>query len=139
MFYDFNLIREEISKETDRVTGKSKGISHVPINLKIYSRNVVNLTLVDLPGITRVPIEGQPLDIEMQIRKMIQQYIEKPNAIILAVTAANSDLSNSDALQVAREYDPEGTHLAIIFIWLTTISFFRAENNWCYYEDRHYG
>lgn len=108
MFYDFNLIREEISKETDRVTGKSKGISHVPINLKIYSRNVVNLTLVDLPGITRVPIEGQPLDIEMQIRKMIQQYIEKPNAIILAVTAANSDLSNSDALQVAREYDPDG-------------------------------
>eukprot|EP01102_Stenamoeba_stenopodia_P021446 TRINITY_DN8644_c0_g1_i1.p1 TRINITY_DN8644_c0_g1~~TRINITY_DN8644_c0_g1_i1.p1 ORF type:complete len:754 (-),score=182.83 TRINITY_DN8644_c0_g1_i1:121-2382(-) len=108
MFYDFNLIREEISKETDRVTGKNKGISNVPINLKIYSRNVVNLTLVDLPGITRVPIEGQPLDIEFQIRKMIQQYIEKPNAIILAVTAANSDLSNSDALQVAREYDPDG-------------------------------
>lgn len=108
MFYDFNVIREEIAKETDRLTGKNKGISSTPINLKVYSRNVVNLTLVDLPGITRVPIGDQPTDIELQIRKMITQYIEKPNAIILAVTAANTDISNSDAIQMAKEVDPEG-------------------------------
>lgn len=53
-FTDFSKIREEIEKETDRVTGSNKGISDVPINLKIYSPNVVNLTLVDLPGITKV-------------------------------------------------------------------------------------
>jgi replication fork clamp-binding protein CrfC len=54
MFYDFDKIREEIERETDRTTGKNKGISETPINLKIYSPHVLNLTLVDLPGITRV-------------------------------------------------------------------------------------
>jgi replication fork clamp-binding protein CrfC len=54
MFYDFNKIREEIERETDRVTGKNKGVSPAPINLKIYSSHVLNLTIVDLPGMTRV-------------------------------------------------------------------------------------
>ena len=53
----------------------------------------------------------QPSDIEQQIRRMIITYIEKPNAIILAVTAANTDLANSDALQLAGEVDKEGTVL----------------------------
>lgn len=53
-FYDFHLIRREIEKETMRVAGSNKGISRQPINLSIFSPNVVNLTLVDLPGITKV-------------------------------------------------------------------------------------
>eukprot|EP01112_Ceratiomyxa_fruticulosa_P010608 TRINITY_DN2816_c0_g2_i1.p1 TRINITY_DN2816_c0_g2~~TRINITY_DN2816_c0_g2_i1.p1 ORF type:complete len:672 (-),score=178.73 TRINITY_DN2816_c0_g2_i1:145-2160(-) len=108
MFYDFNEIREEIVRDTDRMTGKNKGISAQPINLKIYSPHVVNLTLVDLPGITKVPVGDQPSDIEVQIRRMIMTYIKKPTAIILAVTPANTDLANSDALQLAREVDPNG-------------------------------
>ncbi|GAM22540.1 hypothetical protein SAMD00019534_057150 [Acytostelium subglobosum LB1] len=108
MFYDFAEIREEIIKDTDRLTGKNKGVSAQPINLKIYSPHVVNLTLVDLPGITKVPVGDQPTDIEMQIRRMIMAYIKRPNAIILAVTPANTDLANSDALQLAREVDPDG-------------------------------
>jgi replication fork clamp-binding protein CrfC len=54
MFYDFNKIREEIERETDRLTGKNKGVSPTPINLRIYSSHVLNLTIVDLPGMTRV-------------------------------------------------------------------------------------
>jgi len=108
MYHDFDKIREEIERETDRTTGKNKGISETPINLKIYSSHVLNLTLVDLPGITRVPIGDQPPDIEKQIRRMVQHYIDRPNAIILAITAANTDLTNSDALQMAKEFDPEG-------------------------------
>ncbi|KAF2070342.1 hypothetical protein CYY_008345 [Polysphondylium violaceum] len=108
MFYDFGEIREEIIRDTDRMTGKNKGISAQPINLKIYSPHVVNLTLVDLPGITKVPIGDQPSDIEQQIRRMVMAYIKKQNAIILAVTPANTDLANSDALQLAKEVDPEG-------------------------------
>ena len=54
-FYDFGEIRNEIIRETERLTGKNKGISNKTINLKIYSPYVLNLTLVDLPGITKVP------------------------------------------------------------------------------------
>ncbi len=107
-FYDFNKIRDEIVKETEAKTGRNAGISPAPINLRIYSPNVLTLTLVDLPGLTKVPVGDQPRDIERQIREMVLKQISKPNAIILAVTAANTDLANSDGLKLAREVDPEG-------------------------------
>lgn len=106
--YDFNKIRDEISRETEAKVGRNAGISPAPINLRIYSPNVLTLTLVDLPGLTRVPVGDQPRDIERQIRDMILKFITKSNAIILAVTAANIDLANSDGLKLAREVDPEG-------------------------------
>ncbi|KAG7008228.1 hypothetical protein G7Y79_00006g018480 [Physcia stellaris] len=107
-FHDFNKIRDEIIKETDSKTGRNAGISPAPINLRIYSPNVLTLTLVDLPGLTKVPVGDQPRDIEKQIKDMVLKQITKPNAIILAVTAANTDLANSDGLKLAREVDPEG-------------------------------
>ncbi|KAH6696835.1 Dynamin central region-domain-containing protein [Plectosphaerella plurivora] len=107
-FFDFNKIREEISRETEAKVGRNGGISAQPINLRIYSPNVLTLTLVDLPGLTKVPVGDQPRDIERQIRDMVLKYITKPNAIILAVTSANIDLANSDGLKLAREVDPEG-------------------------------
>lgn len=107
-FYDFDQVRVEIENETMRLTGSNKNISSVPINLRIYSPHVLNLTLVDLPGLTRVPIGDQPADIEMQIRNMIMEFITKPNCLILAVSPANSDLANSDALKLAKEVDPSG-------------------------------
>jgi replication fork clamp-binding protein CrfC len=107
-FHDFNKIRDEIVKETESKTGRNAGISPAPINLRIYSPNVLTLTLVDLPGLTKVPVGDQPRDIERQIREMVLKQITKPNAIILAVTAANTDLANSDGLKLAREVDPEG-------------------------------
>jgi Predicted GTPases (dynamin-related) len=107
-FYDFNKIRDEIVRETEAKVGRNAGISPAPINLRIYSPNVLTLTLVDLPGLTKVPVGDQPKDIEKQIRDMVLKQISKPNAIILAVTAANQDLANSDGLKLAREVDPEG-------------------------------
>lgn len=107
-FYDFGSIRREIVQETDRTTGRNKGVDHEPIHLKIYSPRVLALTLVDLPGIAKVPVGDQPVDIEKQIRDMCLHYISNPNAIILAVTSANTDLANSDALQLAQMADPSG-------------------------------
>ncbi|XP_072567859.1 dynamin-1-like protein isoform X2 [Paramormyrops kingsleyae] len=115
IFTDFDEIRQEIEGETDRVSGVNKGISDEPIHLKIFSPHVVNLTLVDLPGITKVPVGDQPKDIEVQIRDLILKHISNPNCIILAVTAANTDMATSEALKLAREVDPDGRRtLAVV-------------------------
>ncbi len=66
------------------------------------------MTLVDLPGITKVPVGDQPSDIEARIREMIHEYIQHESCVILAVHPANQDLANSDALTTARAVDPEG-------------------------------
>ncbi|AFZ79026.1 Dynamin central region domain containing protein [Theileria equi strain WA] len=108
IFDDFQKIKEEIIAETERITGSTKNVSSVPIFLKITSPKVIDLTLIDLPGITKVPVGDQTNDIEMQIRQMILEYITKPTCIILALSAANTDIATSDSLKMAREVDPSG-------------------------------
>ncbi|XP_050777567.1 dynamin-1-like protein isoform X5 [Gopherus flavomarginatus] len=109
-FTDFSEIQQEIETETERTTGTNKGISPEPLYLKIYSPHVLNLTLVDLPGITKVPVGDQPPDIEGQVREMILSYVSNPNCLILVVTAANTDVATSEALKLARDVDPDGCH-----------------------------
>ena len=107
-FTNFNDIRDEIAKETARGAGSDRGINETPIRLKIFSPNVLDLTMVDLPGITKVAVGDQPQDIEDRVRRMCLKYTTNPRSIILAVTAANTDIANSDSLKMAREVDPEG-------------------------------
>uniref|UniRef100_A0AC35UDA4 Dynamin GTPase n=1 Tax=Rhabditophanes sp. KR3021 TaxID=114890 RepID=A0AC35UDA4_9BILA len=107
-FTDFDLVRQEIQRVTDEVTGNNKSISDLPIGLKIYSNKVVNLSLIDLPGITKIAVGDQPENIEEQITKMIMKYVSNPNAIILAVTPANQDFATSEAIKLARSVDREG-------------------------------
>ncbi|XP_037114473.1 dynamin-1-like protein isoform X1 [Syngnathus acus] len=114
VFTDFGEIRQEIEAETERSSGNNKGITPEPIHLKIFSPKVLNLTLVDLPGITKVPVGDQPEDIEAQVQEMILSFISNPNSLILSVSAANSDLATSDALKLAREVDPDGRRTLLV-------------------------
>ncbi|XP_011312506.1 dynamin-1-like protein [Fopius arisanus] len=115
IFKNFDDIRREIEAETDRMAGGNKGICPEPINLKIYSATVVNLTLIDLPGITKVPVGDQPEDIETQIRNLVLKYICNPNSIILAVVTANTDMATSESLKLSKDVDPDGRRtLAVV-------------------------
>uniref|UniRef100_A0AAX7V9W1 Dynamin-1-like protein n=1 Tax=Astatotilapia calliptera TaxID=8154 RepID=A0AAX7V9W1_ASTCA len=114
IFTGFQEIRREIEAETERGSGDNKGISPEPIYLKIFSPKVLNLTLVDLPGITKVPVGDQPKDIEAQVQEMILSFISNPNCLILAVSPANSDLATSDALKLAREVDTDGRRTLLV-------------------------
>ena len=87
--------------------------STLPCAISCFLHLVLNLTLVDLPGMTKVPVGDQPPDIEFQIRDMLMQFVTKENCLILAVSPANSDLANSDALKVAKEVDPQGKYCLI--------------------------
>lgn len=67
---------------------------------------------------TKVPVGDQPPDIEFQIRDMLMQFVTKENCLILAVSPANSDLANSDALKIAKEVDPQGK--SCFLAWTTS-------------------
>lgn len=95
--------------ETMRHTQKRGTIvSPVPITLRIVSPNLPALSMVDMPGLTKVPIDGQPKSIVLELENMARDYVKHENVIILAVTPANADLATSDALRLARECDPTG-------------------------------
>ena len=75
---------------------------------------VLNITLIDLPGLTKLPVGDQPADIGQQIKDMIMSYIERDTCLILAVTPANQDLATSDALMLAKAADPEGKMKSLV-------------------------
>jgi len=115
IYTNFENVRAEIEAETARMAGHNKGICPEPIVLKIYSPSILNLTLVDLPGLTKVPVGDQPEDIETQIKRLVMKYIGNPNSIILAVVTANTDMATSESLKIARDVDPDGRRtLAVV-------------------------
>jgi replication fork clamp-binding protein CrfC len=83
-------------------------VSPKPIGLRIFSPYVIPLTLVDLPGLVKNAVEGSDPNIVQQIEDCVNLYISRPNAIILAVCAANADLATADALCAAKKVDPNG-------------------------------
>ena len=107
-FTDFIKVRETIEALTDEVCKTDKNIVDKPIVLNVYSQTCPDLTLVDLPGVTRVPVGKQPKNIEQITKDMATRYIEDPLTIILCVIAANSDIATSDGLKLAKEIDVGG-------------------------------
>jgi len=93
---------------TDKVAGSSKNIVDRPIVLQVYSHTCPDLTLVDLPGITRIATGDQTGDIEKVTKAMAHRYVSDPRTIILCVVPANADMTTSDGLQMARQLDPKG-------------------------------
>ena len=108
-FTDFIKVRETIEALTDEVCQTDKNIVDKPIVLNVYSQTCPDLTLVDLPGVTRVPVGKQPKNIEEITKNMATRYIEDPLTIILCVIAANSDIATSDGLKLAKEIDTTGS------------------------------
>ena len=98
-----------VREAQDALAGEGKGVSEDgKIELEVSSPNVPDLTLIDLPGITRVAAPGQPPDIGEQIKRLIKKHIVKGETIILCVIPCTSDITTTEALVFAQEVDPEG-------------------------------
>lgn len=107
--FDFDVIRKKIEELTDKKAGLKKNIIDDPIILTIRSHTCPDLTVVDLPGITRIRLQNseQGEDIEKVTKGMAERYCKDPLTIILAVMAANVDITTSEGLKMALEIDKE--------------------------------
>ncbi|XP_047659628.1 interferon-induced GTP-binding protein Mx1-like [Tachysurus fulvidraco] len=99
---------ENIIKEAQEKIAGPVGISDELISLEVISADVPDLTLIDLPGIVRMPRKGQPEDICEQSKRLMQKFIEKQGTIILVVVQSNVDIGTSEALKMAKDVDPNG-------------------------------
>jgi GTPase SAR1 family protein len=107
---DFNKIRDKIIEYTNKDAGLRKGIINTPITLTVYSENCPDLSLVDLPGITKIPVKDSdhPMNIEELTTNLALSYVRDPRTIILCTVQANIDLSTSDAIKIAKQIDLNG-------------------------------
>ncbi|RXN18992.1 interferon-induced GTP-binding -like protein [Labeo rohita] len=101
-------VEKKIREAQDEMAGVGVGISDELISLQITSANVPDLTLIDLPGIARVAVKGQPENIGDQIKRLIRKFVTKQETINLVVVPCNVDIATTEALKMAQEEDPEG-------------------------------
>ncbi|KAL3635566.1 Dynamin-related protein 4C [Castilleja foliolosa] len=112
---DEENIADAISLATEEIAGKQKGISNIPLTLVVKKNGVPDLTMVDLPGITRVPVHGQPEDIYEQISKIINEFITPEESIILNVLSASVDFSTCESIRMSQRVDKTGQRtLAVV-------------------------
>uniref|UniRef100_A0A3B3D5Y9 Interferon-induced GTP-binding protein Mx n=1 Tax=Oryzias melastigma TaxID=30732 RepID=A0A3B3D5Y9_ORYME len=105
---DPTTVEKKIREAQDDMAGVGLGISDELISLEIASPDVPDLTLIDLPGIARVAVKGQPENIGDQIKRLIQKFITKQETISLVVVPCNVDIATTEALKMAQQVDPEG-------------------------------
>ncbi|CAG9460856.1 unnamed protein product [Pedinophyceae sp. YPF-701] len=105
---DPKAVTKWIEDTTAAVAGDKKGVLDKPLSIKVEREGSADLTLVDLPGITRVAVDGQADDIEEQVKRMIQRYISREAAVVLCVLPANVDFSTAECIKMARAVDPGG-------------------------------
>jgi replication fork clamp-binding protein CrfC len=107
-FTNFLHVKDSIEELTDKVCGKNKEIVDKPIILNVYSPSCPNLTLIDLPGLTRIAVGGQSEDIYKVTSQMIRRYMSDPSSVILCVIPANQDITNDEVLHAAMKADEKG-------------------------------
>ncbi|KAG1747071.1 P-loop containing nucleoside triphosphate hydrolase protein [Suillus paluster] len=103
---NFSQIQQTLT-DLNLAVPPSEAVSDDAIDLRIYSPNVPDLTLIDLPGYVQISSMDQPETLKEKIAGLCERYIREPN-IILAVCAADVDLANSPALRASRKVDPLG-------------------------------
>jgi hypothetical protein len=103
---DFNIVQQTLL-DLNLSVPAIECVSDSPIELRIHSPDVPDLSLVDLPGYVQISSMDQPEELKDKINKLCDKYIRSPN-IVLAVCAADVDLANSPALRASRKVDPLG-------------------------------
>ncbi|KAF1973865.1 hypothetical protein BU23DRAFT_506093 [Bimuria novae-zelandiae CBS 107.79] len=109
-------------------------VSDDPIQLRIHSPNVPDLSLIDLPGYIQVTGRDQPPQLKEKIAELCEKYIRPPN-VILAISAADVDLANSTALRASRKVDPRGERTIGV---ITKMDLVDAERGASLLSDRKY-
>ncbi|KAG6752318.1 hypothetical protein POTOM_044542 [Populus tomentosa] len=108
-------VADAINLATDEIAGNGKDISNTELTLVVKKNGVPDLTLVDLPGITRVPVHGQPANIYEQIANIIMKYISPDESVILNVLSASVDFSTCESIMMSQKVDKNGERtLAVV-------------------------
>lgn len=105
-------ISSYIKTRTVQLAGPGMDVCDKPIILEVYSPNVPNLSLIDLPGLTMVAQEdkGQPIDIKERIEALVTSYVKQEHTIILTVIQARPDLETDLGLALVKRHDKTGQH-----------------------------
>ena len=107
-YTDFEQVRVYLQNKMNETAQSPKGITADPVVVKIFVKEGVNISLIDMPGLSKISPQGKSSDVPTLIEEINRTLIQNPNNILLAISPANVDVVNSDALRLANELGPQG-------------------------------
>ncbi|KDP31481.1 hypothetical protein JCGZ_15432 [Jatropha curcas] len=124
LFFEFNgkmvptdetHIANAINLVIDEIVGNGKGISNTPLTLIEKKNCVHDLTMIDLPRITKALVPSQLENIYEQIVGIVMEYISPEESIILNISSATLDFSICESIRMSRQVDRTGERtLAVV-------------------------
>jgi dynamin 1-like protein len=111
----YRELSSKLSESMKQAAQSGDGITGEPVIVKMIINTGVSLSLIDMPGLTKIALRDQSPEFPQLIENIVRSYIINPNSILLAVSPANVDVANSDALSLARQVDPEGERTVGVF------------------------
>ena len=114
-------VANKIRTITDEIAPGRKINTDDKIDLQITSKNVPDLTLIDLPGIAYSDDTGGGREVADRIKNLWTKYIEDEGCVILCVVPANTDIGTQEAYTVAKEVDPSGKRTIGVVTKIDTI------------------
>ncbi|KAI0381210.1 interferon-induced GTP-binding protein Mx2 [Hypomontagnella monticulosa] len=98
-------LRMAATDDTPSVSAFSQDI----LKVEIKGPKQGHLTVIDVPGIFRVPTPGLTTESDvLMVRNMVQSYMDNSRTIILAVIPCNVDIATQEILKMAETADPNG-------------------------------
>ncbi|CAL8085870.1 unnamed protein product [Orchesella dallaii] len=113
-YTDMAKVRKIIQNHSDRIRDSGEIISNDILTVKLFSPHVVDLTLVDLPGLIFNACDNKPDSTVSRISELVKSFISDPNSIILVVAAATENIENAWSVALAREVDPERKRTLVV-------------------------
>ncbi|EQK99140.1 interferon-induced GTP-binding protein Mx2 [Ophiocordyceps sinensis CO18] len=108
IFHEANTVMG-IRMTTDAENPGSVAFSQDILKIEIHGPDQSHLTVIDVPGIFRVPTPGLTTVTDiMLIESMVKSYMSNSRTIILAVMPCNVDIATQEILKLAEVADPEG-------------------------------
>lgn len=114
-FVDFERLRAYLENKMAEAARSPEGIIKEPIVVRLICRSGYSLAMIDMPGLTKIALQGQHPNFPHLIEEVNRTYAQNPNSILLAISPANADIANSDSLRFAKEFDPEGNRTIGVF------------------------
>ncbi|KAI0557988.1 Dynamin [Gracilaria domingensis] len=106
---DMKSVEDAILAFSSSIMENTAPISDSPIHIRYTRKKGPVMTLIDLPGITHVDVDGRDdFDIHDVTSSMVHKYVKNDNMVVLVVIPANDDFGNAEALRIAQLYDKEG-------------------------------